>query len=43
MLNEDYYENLDVPKLNEILDQASKDLVAGKVVGKTTRKEGVWP
>jgi NADH-quinone oxidoreductase E subunit len=43
MLNEDYYENLDVPKLNEILDQASKDLVAGKVVGKSTRKDGVWP
>jgi NADH dehydrogenase (ubiquinone) flavoprotein 2 len=43
MLNEDYYESLDVPKLNEILDQASKDLAAGKVVGKTTRKDGVWP
>jgi NADH-quinone oxidoreductase E subunit len=43
MLNEDYYESLDVPKLNEILDQASKDLAAGKVVGKNTRKDGVWP
>jgi len=43
MLNEDYYESLDVPKLNEILDQASKDLAAGKVVGKSTRKDGVWP
>jgi NADH-quinone oxidoreductase E subunit len=43
MLNEDYYESLDVPKLNEILDQASKDLAAGKAVGKSTRKDGVWP
>ena len=43
MLNEDYYESLDVPKLNEILDQASKDLASGKVVGKNTRKDGVWP
>jgi len=43
MLNEDYYESLDVPKLNEILDQASKDLSAGKAVGKSTRKDGVWP
>jgi NADH-quinone oxidoreductase E subunit len=43
MLNEDYYESLDVPKLNEILDEASKTLAAGKIVGKTTRKDGVWP
>lgn len=43
MLNEDYYESLDVPKLNEILDEASKNLAAGKVVGKNTRQDGVWP
>jgi hypothetical protein len=43
MLNEDYYESLDVPKLNQILDEATKDLAAGKVVGKSSRKDGVWP
>lgn len=43
MLNEDYYENLDVPQLEKILDEAKKDLEAGKVVGQETRKAGVWP
>lgn len=43
MLNEDYYESLDVPKLNEILDEAAKNLAAGKIVGKNTRQDGVWP
>lgn len=43
MLNEDYYESLDTQKLEQILDNANKDLAAGKVVGKSTRKDGVWP
>jgi NADH-quinone oxidoreductase E subunit len=43
MLNEDYFEQLDVPQLEKLLDQAGADLAAGKVVGKSTRKDGVWP
>lgn len=43
MLNEDYYENVDVNLLNKIIDEADKDLSAGKTVGKSTRKDGVWP
>ena len=43
MLNEDYYENVDVNLLNKIIDDADKDLNAGKTVGKSTRKDGVWP
>ncbi len=43
MLNEDYYENLDVTQLEKILDDARRDLDAGKTVGKDTRKDGVWP
>lgn len=43
MLNEDYYENVDVNQLNKIIDDADKDLNAGKEVGKSTRKDGVWP
>jgi NADH-quinone oxidoreductase E subunit len=43
MMNEDYYENVDVSQLNKILDDANKDLDAGKTVGKSTRKDGVWP
>lgn len=43
MMNEDYYENLDVPQLEKLLDAAYQDLEANKVVGKSTRKEGVWP
>jgi NADH-quinone oxidoreductase E subunit len=42
-MNEDYYENLDVPQLLKLIDDASRDLDAGKVVGKSTRKDGVWP
>lgn len=42
-INEDYYENLDVPKLNQLLDQADRDLSQGKEVGKSTYKPGVWP
>lgn len=43
MLNEDYYEQMDVPSLEKLLDQAEDDLASGKVIGKSTRKEGVWP
>ena len=43
MLNEDYYENVDVNQLNKIIDETDKDLNAGKTVGKSTRKDGVWP
>jgi len=42
-INQDYYEGLDVPKLNELLDQTEKDLNNGKVVGKSTQQPGVWP
>lgn len=43
MVNEDYYENVDIDQLNKIIDQTDKDLNAGKTVGKSTRKDGVWP
>lgn len=42
-INQDYYENIDVPKLNELLDQAEKDLASNKPVGKSTQVPGVWP
>jgi NADH-quinone oxidoreductase subunit E len=42
-INQDYYENIDVPKLNELLDAAEKDLAANKPVGKSTQVPGVWP
>lgn len=42
-INQDYYEQVDEKMLEEILDQASRDLDAGKVVGKSTQKDGVWP
>ncbi len=42
-MNQDYYENIDAPKLLELLEQASKDLDAGKEVGKSTQRPGVWP
>ena len=42
-INQDYYENLDVPKLNELLDQAENDLRSNKPVGKSTQVPGVWP
>jgi len=42
-INQDYYENLDVPQLNTLLDQADKDLSSNKQVGKSTQKPGVWP
>lgn len=43
MINEDYYENLTEDSLLKILDQAKSDLDSGKTVGKSTRKDGVWP
>lgn len=43
MMNEDYFENLDVPSLESLLDQANRDLDSGKTVGKSTRVDGVWP
>lgn len=43
MLNEDYYENLTENELTKILDQAQSDLNSGKTVGKSTRRDGVWP
>jgi NADH-quinone oxidoreductase E subunit len=42
MLNEDYYENVDEAQLEKIIDQAQRDLAEGKVVGKSTRQEGMW-
>jgi NADH-quinone oxidoreductase subunit E len=42
-INQDYYENIDVPKLNELLDQAEKDLAHNRPVGKSTQVPGVWP
>jgi NADH-quinone oxidoreductase subunit E len=43
MLNEDYFESLDAPKLEKLLDQAASDLAANKIVGRSTRVDGVWP
>lgn len=43
MINEDYHENLTEESLSKILDEAKADLDSGKVVGKCTRKDGVWP
>lgn len=43
MLNEDYHEQVTEAELERIIDKASKDLDAGKTVGKSTRKDGVWP
>lgn len=42
-INEDYYENLNVPELNKLLDQADRDLLSNKSVGLSTQKPGVWP
>ena len=42
-MNQDYFESLSVPKLNELLDQADRELSAGKIVGKSTQQPGVWP
>ena len=43
MINEDYHENLTEESLTKLLDQAKADLDSGKSVGKSTRRDGVWP
>lgn len=43
MINEDYYENLTEESLLKLIDQAKADVDSGKPVGKSTRKDGVWP
>ena len=43
MMNEDYYENVDEAQMEKLIDDAARDLAAGKTVGKSTRTEGVWP
>lgn len=43
MINEDYYENVTEPQMVELLIQAENEVNAGKTVGKSTRKDGVWP
>lgn len=42
-LNQDYFENVTEQQMVDLIDQASRDLDAGKVVGKSTQKDGVWP
>ena len=42
-LNEDYHESMSIPKLNELLEMAERDLSQNKVVGKSTYQPGVWP
>ncbi len=42
-INQDYYEEVDERGMEQLLDQASRDLDAGKKVGKSTQKDGVWP
>lgn len=43
MINEDYHENLTEDSLLKLIDQAKADLDSGKTVGKSSRKDGVWP
>jgi len=43
MINEDYHENLTEDSLLKLLDQCKSDVNAGKTVGKSSRKDGVWP
>lgn len=43
MINEDYHENLTEESLIKLLDRAQADVDSGKVVGKESRKDGVWP
>jgi NADH-quinone oxidoreductase subunit E len=42
-INQDYFEQVTEEQMKDLLDQASRDLDAGKVVGKSTQKDGVWP
>jgi NADH-quinone oxidoreductase subunit E len=42
-VNEDYFENLDVPKLHELLDQLDRELVSGVLkTGYAARSEGTY-
>lgn len=43
MINEDYFEEVTESSLEKLLDEAKRDVDAGKTVGKSTRKDGVWP
>lgn len=43
MVNEDYHENVTEAQLEKLIDQVYSDLTSSKVVGKSTRTEGVWP
>ena len=43
MLNEDYHENVTEAELEKLIDQVYSDLKSNKVVGKSSRTEGVWP
>jgi NADH-quinone oxidoreductase E subunit len=42
-LNQDYFEQVDENMMESLIDQASRDLDAGKEVGKSTQRDGVWP
>lgn len=42
-MNQDYFENISTEEFSKLLDDASRDLDQGKVVGKSTQKPGVWP
>lgn len=42
-INQDYFENISSEDLTKLLDDASKELDQGRVVGKSTQKPGVWP
>jgi NADH-quinone oxidoreductase subunit E len=43
MINEDYHENLTEAELEKILDATKTEVNSGKIPGKSTRKDGVWP
>ena len=43
MINEDYHENLTEAELEKILDDVKKEVDSGTTVGRSTRKDGVWP
>jgi NADH-quinone oxidoreductase E subunit len=42
-MNQDYFENISTEEFSNLLDDASRELDQGKVVGKSTQKPGVWP
>jgi NADH-quinone oxidoreductase E subunit len=42
-MNQDYFENISTEEFSKLLDDASRELDQGKVVGKSTQKPGVWP